>query len=94
MNGNNALDDCAMELVKFEGLKGFIKDNLIGKWSIKDLVAEVYNLFQDYLISGHQEMELYNLVDPQNEEWNPAELWYSEKQYGCYEMYDFADGRI
>lgn len=57
------------------------------KYSIKDLVAEVYNIFQDYLISEEQEAELYSIVDPEEKENSPAELWF--KDYGCAELYDF-----
>lgn len=75
-----------MEQTKFEGLKEFTK-GLIGKYSIKDLVAEVYNLYQDYLVNEDQETELYSLVDPEDKENSPAELWYDG--YGCVEMYDY-----
>ncbi len=69
-----------------------LKDRIKGlrdSYSIKDLVAEVYNLFQEYLINENQEEELYRLVDPEDAEDCPAELWYSD-QYGCVELYDFA----
>lgn len=81
--------DCTMELDKFNNLIQFTKEKLIRKWSVKDLVAEVFNLYNDYLISMDQEMELYRLVDPADEEDNPAELWYND--YGCTEMFDFVD---
>ena len=85
-------NECAMDDSKYEDLKQFIKDNLIGKYSVKDLVAEVFGLWQDYQLSDKQEMELYNIVDPKNEEWSPAELWY--KDYSCVEMSEFVEGRI
>ena len=75
-----------MEQNKYKGFKEFIKA-LTRKWDAKDLVAEIYNLFQDYVISEDQEEELYNLVDPEDEENSPGELWFSG--HGCSEMYDY-----
>jgi hypothetical protein len=77
-----------MEKEKFEVLKRFIP-KLIGKWSVKNLVAEVYNLYQDYLINEEQEDELYKLVDPEDKEDSPAELWFND--YGCAELWDFVE---
>ncbi len=73
--------------------KAFIKlrkavKKLIGAYSVKDLVAEVHNLYQDYLINEKQEEVLYNLVDPDEIEHSPAELWYDN--YGCAELYNLA----
>lgn len=78
--------DCEMERKQFENLKRKILE-LRKKYSIKDLVAEVYNIFQDYLISEEQECELYSIVDPEEKENSPAELWF--KDYGCAELYDY-----
>ena len=77
-----------MEKEKFEALKRFIP-SLIGKWSVKNLVAEVHNLYQDYLINEEQEDELYKLVDPEDKEDSPAELWFND--YGCAELWDFVE---
>ena len=60
-------------------------------YGTQNAVAEVHNLFQDYLISEEQEAELYNLADPNNEVDNPAELWYSG-EYGCTMVWNFANG--
>ncbi len=79
--------ECAMEQKQFESLKKKAKE-LTKKYSIKDLVAEVYNIFQDYLISEDQETELYYIVDPEEKENSPAELWFND--YGCAELYDYA----
>lgn len=77
-----------MEQDKFDALVKFITEQkLTEKYSIKDLVAEVHNLFQDYRISPEQEEDLYNIVDPENKEDSPAELWYNG--YGCSEIWDF-----
>ena len=76
-----------MEHSKFERLKKFIS-SIIGKYDIKDMVAEVHNLYQEYLISEKQEGELYKLVDPKDEVDNPAELWYED--YCCLPIWDYA----
>lgn len=78
--------NCEMEQIQFENLKRKVLE-LKCKYSIKDLVAEVHNLFQDYLISEEQEAELYSIVDPEEKENSPAELWFND--YGCAELYDF-----
>lgn len=75
-----------MEQAKFEKLKEFII-GLLGKYDVKDLVAEVHNLFQEYLISESQEEELYKLVDPDDKENSPAELWYAE--HGCLPIWNY-----
>lgn len=75
-----------MDQKKFEDLKRKAAE-LKRKYSIRDLVAEVYNILQDYLISEKQEEELYSIVDPEEKENSPAELWF--KDYGCAELYDF-----
>ena len=78
-----------MEQKKFESLKRYIEENLIGKIDIKDLVAEVYNLFQDYRISSDQEDELYKLVDPEDKIDSPSMLWYDD--HGCVDMWNFVE---
>lgn len=80
--------DEMMEQEKFNVLKRFISQFVIGKYSIRDMVAEVYNLYQDYMISEAQELELYNLVDPEDQVDSPAELWYND--YGCVNLWQFA----
>ena len=62
---------------------------LVKEYSVRDLVAEIHNLYQDYLINEKQEEELYNIADPKETENSPAELWYSG-DYGCAVLYDLA----
>ena len=76
-----------MEQEKFNALKRFISQFIIGKYSIRDMVAEVHNLYQEYLISEDQETELYNLVDPEEKENDPADYWYGG--YGCLEIWNY-----
>ena len=77
-----------MDKVKFEELIDYVKSLIKEKRSIKDLVAEIYNLYQEYLLSEEQEEFLYNIVDPKEKESCPADLWFDG--YGCAELYDFA----
>ena len=80
------LDRCSRRREEYEKLKCFIK-TLIGKYDTKDLVAEVYNLFQFHRISENQEMKLYKLVDPVDKVSNPAKLWWEEHR--CLEIWNY-----
>lgn len=77
-----------MKKKAFVRLKKKVKE-LMKEYSIRDMVAEVYNLYQEYLINEYQEEELYRIVDPEDIESSPSELWYSDS-YGCAPLYDFA----
>lgn len=77
-----------MKKKAFVRLKKKVKE-LMKEYSIRDMVAEVYNLYQEYLINEYQEEELYRIVDPEDIESSPSELWYSDG-YGCAPLYDFA----
>ena len=68
-----------MSKSKFDELKGFIKGRMIkgDEFEAKGLLAEIYCLFQEDIISEDQEEELYNLVDPDNKYHAPADYWYS-----------------
>lgn len=90
--GENTMDDvllnlCAMDPDQFEKLKSFIKQ-LMDKWSIEDLLAEVYNLYQENIIGQRQEEELYRIIDPNNKsDKGSAELWYDS--HGCVELWEY-----
>lgn len=77
-----------MEKMKFEDLIDYVRALKKKKHGIKNLVAEIYNLYQEYLISEEQEEFLYDIVDPKDKESCPADLWFDG--YGCAELYDFA----
>ena len=77
-----------MSKSKFEDLIDYIKSLVKEKHSIKNLIAEIYNLFQESMISEDEESYLYSLIDPDEKINNPAELWFDG--YGCSELYDFA----
>ncbi len=76
---------------KFYNLKQLVKRAAINI-GIKDTVAEIYNLFQDGLITEKQESELYKIADPKETENAPGELWFAN--YGFAPLYDYADGKI
>lgn len=69
---------------KYEKLKQIIPD-ITKKYGIKNVVAEIYNLYQDYLINEEQEEELYIFADPDGLYNSPSEYWFDD--YGCLEMY-------
>lgn len=76
-----------MKMEKYNKLKAYIIA-IKSSYSIENLVAEIHNLYQEYIISEAQELELYNLVDPEDQVDSPAELWY--KDYGCVNLWQFA----
>lgn len=82
-------DDCAMQQEKFDKLKQFIQDRASpNEVTIKNLLAEIYNLYQEYLISPNQEKELYDIVDPEEKYNSPADYWYED--FGDSEVFAFA----
>lgn len=60
-------------------------------WSKKDVLAEVYNLYQDYLISEEQERELYEFIDPEEEYNDVAQYWYED--HGCLPIWNVVNGK-
>ena len=87
--------DCAMEQSKFERLKEFIKGKIIRKdeAETKGLLAEIYNIFQEYCISEIQENELYDIVDPEEKYNSPGLYWYDE-QYGDARVWQFVENEL
>lgn len=77
-----------MDNEKFERLKRFVV-KCKEKWYTKDIVAEIHNLWQEYLISDEQEMELYEVADPDEEFNEPADYWYDD--CGCLPIWEFAN---
>lgn len=67
--------------LKFEQLKVTILECKATGWFVKDILAEIYNLWQDYMLSDEQESELYKLVDPDDEYDSPGEYWWHD--HGC-----------
>lgn len=80
-----------METNKFEGLKKLIlkcKEN----WYEKDILAEIYNLWQEHMITEAQETELYEIADPEEKFNNPAEYWFDDK--GCLPIWQYANEEV
>ncbi len=65
---------------KFNGIKGILKDLIRMNWATDKLVACVYDLYQEYIISEDQESELYDLVDPE-EKFNDCHNYWHEMDY-------------
>lgn len=78
-----------MEKRKYEELKRLTM-GLLNTWSTKDIVAEIYNLFQDNLITADQENELYKIADSEEKENSPADLWFNG--HGCLDLWLFCQG--
>ena len=57
-------DNCAMDAVKFKKVREKCKDLLVKGWDVTLLIACIHDLWDEYLCSEEQEVELYNLVDP------------------------------
>ncbi len=64
----------------------------VKRFGVENTVAEIYNIFNDYLIEAEQEEELYNLADPDDSVSCPADLWFSG--FGVVPLYDYAQGII
>ena len=79
------LDKGTMTKLK-EMIKGFLKSK---KFHEKDMIAEIYNLYQDYLISEEQETELYKTIDPE-EKYNDVSVYWYDEDRGCLPLYECA----
>lgn len=77
-----------MNKAKYEAVKAKIRECRESGWSIKDMVAEVHNLWQEYLITDEQETELYAIANPFEEYNEPAEYWFAD--YGCLPIWEAA----
>ena len=63
--------DEQMETVK-KKCKELMNDGISPKY----IIGCIYGLYEDYVISEEQELELYQLVDPQDEYNEPSEYWW------------------
>ncbi len=50
------------------------------KYTVKDILACIYELYQEYLITDSQEEELYKLADPDNE-FNEPSQYYKDMKF-------------
>lgn len=65
---------------KFDAVKAKLAQMMADGWEIPKLVACVYDLFQDYIISERQEIELYNFVD-KDERYNDVGSYWRNMDY-------------
>lgn len=65
---------------KFDAVKAKLTRMMADGWEIPKLVACVYDLFQDYIISEEQEIELYSLVD-EDERYNDVGSYWWDIDY-------------
>lgn len=80
------MDDCAMNTKQYSILKAKVIECKEKGFGIKDMLAEIYNLFQEYMISPTQEEELYQIADPDDLYNSPSEYWYDD--YGCLPIWE------
>lgn len=73
---------------KYEKLKKIIPD-MVKKYGIKNVVAEIHNLYQEYIINEEQEEELYILADPNGLYNSPAEYWFGD--CGCVDIWQLME---
>ena len=52
---------------KFEMVKSKLEEMIEDGWEIPKMVACIYELYQDYIISKVQEAVLYEIADPEEE---------------------------
>lgn len=81
------LIDFAMPKEEFQLLKNKIKECIDGGWDVKDVLAEIYRIFQRYLLSEEQEEELYNIADPEELFNSPGEYYRSGAE--CLPLWNF-----
>lgn len=65
---------------KFKGLITEIKRLKNNGWNIPKLIACIYDLWNDYILSDEQEEILYTIVDPK-EKYNNVEMYYNNMDY-------------
>ena len=68
-------EECLMSPQLFDKVKARLQQMLAD--SVKYCLACIYDLFEDYLISSEQEVELYNIADP-NEKFNEVSEYYEK----------------
>lgn len=65
---------------KFEMVKSELEKMIKAGWEISKMIACIYELFQEYIISETQEQILYNIADP-FEDFNECSKYYKEMDY-------------
>lgn len=65
---------------KFDKVKEKLQHMKKDFWDISKMVACIYDLFQEYIISEEQEQILYKIADPL-EEYNECSEYWNEMDY-------------
>ena len=68
-------ESCEMPNEKYEEVKKAVERLRKKRKSKKKLVAYIYDLFQEYMISEEQESELYAIADPEEKYNDCWEYW-------------------
>ena len=61
---------------KFDEVKVKLRQMLNDGWEVPKMVACIYDLFQEYIISETQEQILYQIADPFEDYNECSEYWY------------------
>ena len=83
---NNDWNECAMRQAKYEVLKAKVEEIKNSGWEPKEVLAEIYNLFQESMISPAQEDELYRIADPEEKYNEVADYWFDG--LGCLPIWE------
>lgn len=79
-------EECEMETEKYAKLRSKVIEMKDRGWNVKGILAEIYHIYQDYLISEEQESELYSIADPEEKYNSPSEYWWDD--YGCLPIWE------
>lgn len=70
------VNDCSdYKRIIYDAAVGAFTDLIVQGVHTKTLVACVYGLYQDYIITGGMEERIYTLVDPDELYNHPSEYW-------------------
>ena len=72
------MDDCKMNNAMYSKVKKKLYQMIVSKYPLKDILACIYDLFQEYLISEEQETELYTIADPKETFNDVADYYFDE----------------
>ena len=70
-----------MSQEQFDNVKAKLEQMVDDGWEISKMVACIYDLFQEYIISETQEQILYQIADP-FEDYNECGDYWREMDYG------------
>ena len=70
-------DSDYLEESKYKAIKFMLMDLKVKGWDISRLVACIYDLWMDYILSDEQEAELYRIADPLEKYNSCYDYWYN-----------------